>query len=338
MPQILLVICLSLGRLRGFCEKMNHNMIDLSVVIPVYNSADIFPELYRRLVAVLEGLNCSFEIIAVVDGCADESANVVASHNAKDSRVKLIELSRNFGNQMAISAGLRKSGGEYVVVIDDDLEDPPELIPALMERAREGYEVVYTKRNKRAISWLRHGLFRAYYRLFSKLSSYQVPEDVGDFCLMHRNVVEVLNKMPESRRYVRGLRSWAGFRQTGLEYDRESRHSGDSGFTLLRYVRFAADGILSFSHFPLQLVTYIGFTFSFISFLLALYFLIGKLSGFLPDVPGWASLAVSILFIGGVQMLAIGVLGQYVGRIYDEVKRRPQYITRRELGFDEPGQ
>ena len=317
---------------------MNNNKVDLSVVIPVYYSARIFPELYRRLVAVLEGLKCSFEIIAVVDGCADESANVVVTHNAMDSRVKLIEFSRNFGNQIAISAGLRKSRGEYVVVMDDDLEDPPELIPALMERARQGYEVVYTERSKREISWLRHGLFHAYYRVFSKLSSYKVPEDVGDFSLMHRTVVEVLNNMPESHRYVRGLRSWAGFRQTGLEYDRESRHSGDSGFTLSRYVRFAADGIFSFSQLPLQLVTYIGFTFSFISFLLALYFLIGKLSGFLQDVPGWASLAVSILFIGGLQMLSIGVLGQYVGRIYDEVKRRPQYIVRQELGFNEQEQ
>ena len=314
---------------------INDKKVNLSIVIPVYYSAEIFPELYRRLLKTLEPLKCSFEIIAVVDGCTDDSADVVASHNATDPRVKLIEFSRNFGNQIAITAGLRNSSGEYVVVMDDDLEDPPELIPNLLEQAQQGYEVVYTVRRKREISWLRYGVFRAYYRLFSRMSSYQVPEDVGDFCIMHRTVVDVLNNMPESHRYVRGMRSWAGFRQTGLEVYREPRYAGKSGFTISRYLKFASDGIFSFSQFPLQLLNYVGFAFSCISFLLGFYFIFAKLVGWLPDVPGWASLATSILFIGGVQMLAIGVLGQYVGRIYDEVKKRPQFITRRELGLDE---
>jgi dolichol-phosphate mannosyltransferase len=308
--------------------------IEISIVIPVFYSAAIFPALYERLVSTLETLFSSFEIIAVVDGCTDNSAAVIAGIHASDSRVKLIEFSRNFGNQMAITAGLRKSTGDMVVVIDDDLEDPPEFIPALVAKSREGFDVVYAVRRKREISWLRHQIFRSYYKIFSKLSNFEVPEDVGDYCLMRRPIVDVLNSMSESHRYVRGLRSWAGFRQTGIQFDRELRHSGRSGFNLVRYLRFAFDGIFSFSHVPLQLSTYLGFFISLVSFLLGIWFLVAKLMGLLPDVPGWSSMAVFILFIGGVQLLSVGVLGQYIGRIYDEVKKRPPYIIKHSLGFD----
>ncbi|MEZ5503558.1 MAG: glycosyltransferase family 2 protein [Halioglobus sp.] len=308
--------------------------VEISIVIPVYYSANIFRSLYGRLVGTLEELSRSFEIIAVVDGCADDSAAVIADVHAQDPRVKLIEFSRNFGNQMAITAGLRYSTGNIVVVIDDDLEDPPEVIPHLLAKAEEGYDVVYAVRRKREISLLRHGMFKLYYRIFSKLSNFDVPEDVGDFCLMRRPIVDVLNAMPESHRYIRGLRSWAGFRQTGIEFDREVRHSGQSGFNLVRYLRFAFDGIFSFSHVPLMLSTYLGFFISLISFLLGIWFVVAKLLGLLPDVPGWSSIAVFILFIGGVQLLSVGVLGQYIGRIYDEVKKRPPYIIRRALGVE----
>lgn len=310
--------------------------VDISVVIPVFYSASIFPTLYERLVKALSSVAGSFEIIAVVDGCTDDSADVVAAVNARDPRVKLIEFSRNFGNQMAITAGLRVSKGELVVVIDDDLEDPPEFIPSLVAKAEEGFDVVYAVRKKREISWLRHKVFKSYYKIFSRLSDFEVPEDVGDYCLMRRPIVDVLNAMPESHRYIRGLRSWAGFRQTGIEFDRDVRHSGQSGFSLVRYFRFAFDGIFSFSHVPLLLSTYLGFVISLVSFLLGIWYLIAKLMGLLPDVPGWASIAVIILFIGGVQLLSIGLLGQYIGRIYDEVKKRPPYIVKRALGI-EPG-
>lgn len=307
--------------------------VDISVVVPVFYSAQIFPVLYERLVNTLEKVTRSFEIIAVVDGCTDNSAAVISEVNARDSRVKMIEFSRNFGNQMAITAGLRFSTGDTVVVIDDDLEDPPELILSLIDKANEGFDVVYAMRKKRNISWLRNGAFKLYYKIFSKLSNFDVPENVGDYCLMRRPVVDVLNAMPESHRYVRGLRSWAGFRQTGIEYDRDDRLSGQSGFNLVRYIRFALDGIFSFSQVPLMLSTYLGFFISLVSFMLGLWFFIAKLMGLLPDVPGWSSIAVIILFIGGVQLLSVGVLGQYIGRIYDEVKKRPPYIIKQSLGI-----
>ncbi|MDG2045648.1 MAG: glycosyltransferase family 2 protein [Halioglobus sp.] len=308
--------------------------IELSVVIPVYHSAAIFPTLYERLVTTLEGFSDSFEIIAVVDGCTDNSADVIANVNKSDARVKLIEFSRNFGNQMAITAGLQYAKGDTVIVIDDDLEDPPEVIPGLVKKSQEGFDVVYAVRKKRHISWLQHRIFKAYYTIFSKLSNYHVPEDVGDFCLMRRPVVDALNAMPESHRYVRGLRSWAGFRQTGFEFDRQARHSGRSGFSLAGYSRFAFDAIFSFSHTPLFVSTYLGFAIALISFLLGIGFVVAKLLGLLPDVPGWASLVVIVLFSSGIQLLSIGVLGQYIGRIYDEVKKRPPYIVKRSLGLE----
>ncbi|NQX88147.1 MAG: glycosyltransferase family 2 protein [Halioglobus sp.] len=314
---------------------MNKASLELSVVIPIYYSAKIFPELYGRLCRAIESVTTDFEIIAVVDGCTDNSAEVVAGVHARDERVKLIEFSRNFGNQMAISAGLRRSRGNMVVVIDDDLEDPPELIPDLVDKAREGFDVVYAKRRKRDIPSLQHTIFKSYYRFFNRLSNFEVPGDVGDYCLMRRPVIDVLNSMPENHRYIRGLRSWVGFRQTGVEFDRDARHSGHSGFSFGGYFRFALDGIYSFSHLPLMLSTYLGFLISFVSFLLGVGFLLAKLAGYLPNVPGWASLAVIVLFIGGVQLLSLGVAGQYIGRIYDEVKRRPLYIVSRSLGFEE---
>jgi glycosyltransferase involved in cell wall biosynthesis len=312
----------------------NTEKVEISIVIPVFYSAVIFPTLYDRLVKTLEKMARPFEIIAVVDGCTDNSAAVIAEFNARDPRVKLIEFSRNFGNQMAITAGLRQSKGDMVVVIDDDLEDPPEIIPELVAKAEEGFEVVYAVRRKREISWLRHTAFKSYYRIFSKLSNFEVPEDVGDFCLMRRPIVDVLNSMSESHRYVRGLRSWAGFTQTGVQFDRETRHSGESGFNLVRYFSFAFDGIFSFSQVPLILSTYLGFFISLVGFLLGFALVVAKFMGTLPDVQGWASLAIFILFIGGVQLLSIGLLGQYVGRIYDEVKKRPPYIVKHSLGFE----
>jgi|APSaa5957512535_1039671.scaffolds.fasta_scaffold18689_3 polyisoprenyl-phosphate glycosyltransferase len=309
--------------------------INISIVIPVYNSAKIFPFLCEQLVTTLESAVDSFEIIAVVDGCSDNSAEVVAQHSEKDSRVKLIEFSRNFGNQMAITAGLQASRGDMVVVMDDDLEDPPDIIPRLIQKAEEGYEVVYAVRKERKISTIRHAVYKAYYRALNKFSSFEIPEDVGDFCLMRRPIVDVLNSMPENNRYIRGLRAWAGFSQAGVEFDRQARHSGISGFDIFRYFKFAFDGIFSFSYKPLFYVTLIGVVISISSLALALILIFLKLTARLPDVPGWASIAVSVLFIGGIQLLSIGILGQYVGRIYDEVKQRPPFIIKRSIGLDD---
>jgi polyisoprenyl-phosphate glycosyltransferase len=307
--------------------------VALSVIIPVFYSADIFPTLYARLIETLEKTVDTFEIIAVVDGCSDNSADVVAEYNISDPRVKLIELSRNFGNQMAITAGLRYCSGEMVVVIDDDLEDPPELIPELIKKAEENFDVVYAVRRKREVSRFRHAAYKGYYRVLSKLANFEIPENVGDFCLMRRPIVDALNAMPENNRYIRGLRAWAGFRQIGIEFDRELRHSGTSGFSLVKYLKFAYDGIFSFSQKPLMYVVFMGFTISASSFALGGALIVFKVAGKLPDVPGWASIATSILFIGGIQLLSIGVLGQYIGRIYDEVKKRPPFIVRRSVGL-----
>jgi len=314
---------------------MKQHKIDISIVIPVFYSSGIFSVLYSRLVKTLENIDKSFEIIAVVDGCTDGSAEVIAGINAQDPRVKLIEFSRNFGNQMAITAGLKCSAGDMVVIMDDDLEDPPEVIPELIDKAVEGFDLVYAVRKKREISWLKNTVFKSYYKFLNILSNYDFPSNTGDFCLMKRPIVDVLNAMPESHRYIRGLRSWVGFKQTGIEFYRESRHSGESGFNVLKYFKFASDGIFSFSDMPLKLIAYLGFFISLASFLFAIVLIVARLEGVLPDVQGWASTVVIILFIGGVQLFSIGVLGQYIGRIYDEVKSRPPYIIKRSLGLEE---
>ena len=309
------------------------NIPELSVVIPVYKSAEIFPELYRRLNDALTETVASHEIIAVVDSPGDGSADVIAEHATRDSRVRLIEFSRNFGHQSAVTAGLERATGEMVVVMDDDLEDPPEVVPRLIEKAREGYDVVYGVRRRRKVSIFRRAAFFFFYRLLNRMSEVDMPYDAGDFCLMRRPVVDALNAMPERNRYIRGLRSWLGFRQTGIEYDRASRHSGESGYTLRRYIRFAIDGLLSFSYRPLTLMGLAGAVVSLISFALGVRLLLFAVTGRLPNVPGWASLMVATLFLGGVQLISIGVLGQYIARVYDEVKSRPQYVIQRQVGF-----
>lgn len=311
--------------------------VALSVVIPVYESASIFPTLYRRLVEVLDALVDAWEIVAVVDGSRDDSAAVIAATHGRDPRVKLIEFSRNFGNQMAITAGLRSAVGERVVVMDDDLEDPPELIPALMARADEGYDVVYAVRRSRNISTRRTLAIRLYNRLFRALSDFEMTANVGDFCLMRRPVVDALNAMPEGHRFVRALRAWAGFSQAGVEYDRSPRHAGRSGFTFGGYLGLGLDGLFSFSTAPLRAATALGLLVAAASFLLALVLTLGKLAGMAAAVPGWAVAVAWLSVVLGLQMTMIGVLGQYVGRIYDEVRQRPPYIIARSVGLGSEG-
>jgi len=308
--------------------------IELSIVIPVYNSAEIFPHLHRRLVETLTDVVSSFEIIAVVDGCTDESADVVEDSCKKDPRVKLVELSRNFGEEAAVTAGLRLASGEMVIVMDDDLEDPPEVIPEFIAKAQEGYEVVYGITKKRRVSAFRRFTYYSFYRLLNRLTKIRMPFDAGSYCLMKRSVVEELNSMPETNRYIRGMRAWLGFNQVGVEYERDERFAGKSGYNLAKYLRFALDGILSFSYKPLQYVSMLGFIISLVSFILGVRLIVLKLLGRVVDVPGWVSLMVAVLFIGGIQLVSIGVLGQYIARIYDEVKQRPKFVIKRLIGFD----
>ena len=307
--------------------------VELSVVIPVYNSAEIFSELHRRLVETLSDTVQSYEIIAVVDGCTDSSAEVIETNIKENPHLKMVELSRNFGHQTAITAGLELSSGEMVVVMDDDLEDRPELLTKFLSKAQEGYDVVYGIRKKRKVSIYRRFAFSFFYRLLNRLSAIDMPYDSGDFCLMKRPIVEALNAMPETNRYIRGLRTWLGLKQVGIEYERGRRPTGQSGYRLINYIKLAMDGILSFSYKPLTYVSVIGFVVASASFLAGMRLIILKLMQESSDVPGWASIMVAVLFIGGVQLISVGILGQYIARIYDEVKQRPKFVIKRTIGL-----
>jgi dolichol-phosphate mannosyltransferase len=308
--------------------------IEVSVVIPVYNSADIFPELHRRLVAVLENAAKSFEIIAVLDGCRDRSAEVISGIAEKDKRVKMIEFSRNFGHQAAITAGLEFVSGATVIVMDDDLEDPPEILPQFLAKLNEGHDVVYGVRKRRQRALPYRLLYRLFYRVLGSLVNIRIPYDAGDFCVMNRPVVNAMNAMPESNRYLRGMRAWCGFRQIGMEYDRGERFANESGYTFSKYAALALDAIFSFSYKPLKLVSLAGLLIAGFSFLYGARLIVLRLTGNYDDVPGWASLQVSILFLSGIQLICLGIVGEYLARIYDEVKRRPKFVINRVVGID----
>lgn len=314
--------------------KTKPGSVELSVVIPVYNSADIFPELYRRLSAVLEKISGSFEIVAVVDGCRDASFEVVARHHDRDSRVKAVDLARNFGHQAAVSAGLAIARGDMVAVIDDDLEDPPELLETFKAKLDEGYDVVYGIRKTRKRSLPYRILFGAFYRVLGFLSDVRIPCDAGDFCMMKRSVVNVINSMPESNRYIRGLRAWVGYNQCGVEYNRERRFASQPGYSLRKYMALASDAVFSFSYKPLGYMSRAGLIIAVVSFFVGARLVVNLMLGGETDVPGWASLFVAVLFLSGIQLICMGVLGQYIMRIYDEVKRRPVYIVKRTVGID----
>lgn len=307
--------------------------LELSVVIPVYNSAGIFPELHRRLVAALEPQVKSFEIIAVLDGCRDNSADVISVIAAKDDRVKMVEFSRNFGHQAAITAGMEFASGAIVVVMDDDLEDPPEILPTFLAKLEKGFDVVYGIRKHRRRALPYRLLYRLFYRLLGSMVNIRIPYDAGDFCVMRRAVVDTMNAMPESNRYLRGMRAWCGFSQTGLEYDRGERFANESGYTLRKYIALALDAIFSFSYKPLKFVSMAGFVIAGASFLYGLRLIIKRLTGNYENVPGWASLQVSILFLSGIQLICMGIVGEYLARIYDEVKQRPKFVIKRTVGI-----
>jgi dolichol-phosphate mannosyltransferase len=308
---------------------------ELSVVIPVYNSANIFPELHRRLTIALQPIVQDFEVIAVLDGCSDNSFDVIAKYCEVDKRIKLLELSRNFGHQAAITAGMQTATGELVIIMDDDLEDPPEILPQFLSKIKEGFDVVYGVRRKRKRSLFINAMYKSYYRLLSRLVDVKMPYDAGDFCIMKRKIVNILNDMPERNMYLRGLRAWSGFRQTGLEYDREDRFANRPGYNLRKYFALAFDAIFSFSYKPLRYVFGLGLAIASISFMLAIIITILKIFNSIRDVPGWTSLLLAVLCLAGVQLISIGIIGEYVLRIYDEVKQRPKYIIGKSIGVAE---
>ena len=301
--------------------------IDLSVIIPIYNEEANLPILYQRLTDVAKALGVTYELIFINDGSKDRSAEMLIDLSRNDSHCRYIILSRNFGHQIAVSAGLDRAKGKRVVIIDADLQDPPELIEQLWQKMDEGFEVVYAKRRKRpGESWMKLLTAKVFYRLLASITSVSIPVDTGDFRLMDAKVVQYLKQMPEQHKFLRGQISWIGFRQTYVEYDRQTRAGGVTGYTYAKMLRFALDGITSFSDFPLKLATIMGFTISGVAFLMLLYALYGKLIS-QSTVDGWASIIVSILFLGGVQLLTIGIIGEYIGRLSQNVKNRPLYLV-----------
>lgn len=306
----------------------------ISVVIPIFNEQENLPELLRRTSASLTSTNREWEMILVDDGSRDTSAQLIRAAHAADSRIKLIVLSRNFGHQPAITAGIHHAAGQAVILIDGDLQDPPELIPDLVSKWAEGNQVVLAKRRSRAESGAKGLGFRLFYPLFRRVSDLPDASDAGIFGLMDRAVVDHFNKLPERNRYIPGLRQWLGFKQAAVEYDRQERAAGQPKQTLTRLIKYAMDGMISFSNRPLRAATYFGFFVSAISFLLAIYyfltfFIFKKTAG-----GGFTTIILCVLFLGGIQLITIGVLGEYIGRIYEEIKQRPLYVVAEKLGVE----
>ncbi len=302
--------------------------MDISIIIPVYNEEKNIQHLYYRLTQVMENLNVTYELIFVNDGSNDASIGLIKVLAKKNKEVKYIDFSRNFGHQIAVTAGLDKTIGDAVVIIDADLQDPPELINEMYQKRKEGFEVIYAKRKKRkGESFLKLWTAKIFYRLLSKLTSISIPVDTGDFRMIDKKIVEVLREMPEKNKYLRGQISWVGFNQTFVEYNREERQAGTTGYTYRKMLNFALDGITSFSDVPLKVVTYFGFMVSIIAFLVSVYALIVKLV-WNDSVAGWSSLMIAILFIGGIQMIAVGIIGEYLSRMNHNIRNRPLYIIK----------
>ncbi len=307
----------------------------ISVVLPVYNEAENLGVLVERLRTALERFaGDGFEVVFVDDGSTDASPEMLDALAARDPRLKAIHLSRNFGHQAALQAGLDAAAGDAVVTMDADLQDPPEVLASLVGKWREGYDVVYAVRRKRKDGLAKRVAYAAFYRSLRAVAEIDVPLDAGDFCLLDRRVVDALGTLGERGRFLRGLRSWVGFRQVGIEYEREARYAGAPKYGVRKLVRLALSGYVGFSSMPLRLAAWLGFLAAGAGFLIALWTALTRIFN-VPSPRGWASTMAAILFVGGVQLVMLGVLGEYLGRVYDEVRRRPLYIVRSRVGFDE---
>lgn len=314
---------------------MLHQPPVLSIVAPVYDEEVLLPEFYRRVVAAIEPLNVSFEIVLVNDGSHDRSGAIMDELHAQDKRVKVIHFSRNFGHQIAITAGTDHATGQAVAVIDSDLQDPPEVIVDMYHKWREGYQVVYGVRSEReGETAFKRATASAFYRLIRRITNINLPLDTGDFRLMDERVVAAMRSMREHHRFMRGLSVWVGFKQVGVSYRRDARKAGVTKYPLKKMLRFALDAITSFSYLPLQLATYSGFVIAGCSVVAILVAIILRLTG--NGIAGQATTLVSVLFLGGIQLIFLGIIGEYLGRIYDEVKRRPLYIVATRHGLEAP--
>ncbi len=310
----------------------------LSIVAPVYNEEAILHELYRRVSQVMDAqFGEPWELVLVNDGSWDRSYEIMLELHEQDPRVHIVNFSRNFGHQIAITAGMDYAQGQAVVIIDADLQDPPEVILDLAAKWREGYEVVYAiRRERKGETWFKLWTAKMFYRIINKITGVNIPLDTGDFRLLDRKAVDALRQIREHHRFMRGLSVWIGFRQTGVTYVREERFAGETKYPLRKMLKFAMDGITSFSYLPLQLATYMGFTIAGLSILGIILTIILRLSGS-KAFYGQATTLVMVLFLGGIQLISLGIIGEYLGRIYDEVKNRPLYIVDEAVGFEDKG-
>lgn len=308
--------------------------ITISLVVPCYNEEDNLEPLYSRVCAVMESVGASWELVCVNDGSRDATlAHLVALHE-RDPRVVVVDLSRNFGKEIALTAGLHFARGDAAIPLDCDLQDPPELIPELIAKWREGYDIVNATRIAReGESWLKRTTAHSFYRLINRLSPTEIPRDVGDFRLISRQALDILNQLPERRRFMKGIFAWVGFPTAVVSYRREPRFRGKTSWSYWRLLNFAIEGITSFSNVPLRLASYLGLLVSMLAFLYAIWLIIQTLI-FGNPVRGYPSLMVTILFLGGVQLIALGVIGEYLGRVYEESKLRPLFVVRKTWGGD----
>lgn len=310
----------------------------ISIVIPIYNEEENLHNLYNRLTAAAPSWNENYEILLVDDGSADNSLSIMSGFAAKDARVRVIKLSRNFGHQPAISAGIQEAKGDAVVIMDGDLQDPPEELYRFLDKWREGYHVVYAVRTKRKENIFKKVAYASFYRILAAISDIDIPLDSGDFCVMDRKVVNtIVKEMPEQIRFVRGLRAYAGYKQIGVTYERAERAAGEVKYTFKKLVQLALDGLFGFSNVPLRLATYLGFIIAIPSFFIGIFFVLHRILGFKvlghspAEIPGTTTLTVGMYFLGGVTLIILGILGEYIGRIYLEVKKRPFFVIDEEI-------
>jgi len=315
-------------------NNLSNKEISLSVIIPVYNEEEVLWELYKRLNSILESMALNYEVIFVNDGSIDGSQKIIEQINKKNLNYKCLAFSRNFGHQIAISAGLDFTQGDAVIIMDADLQDPPELIPRLLEKWRAGYEVICAKRESRKDGLFKRLTAHCFYRLFNKISDISIPLDTGDFRLLDKKVVMTLRTFREKNRFLRGLFSWTGYKHTYVTFSRSERYAGKTHYPIIKMIKFAIDGLLSFTALPLRLATWLGIICSFMGFVGIIWVVIIR---FLPQYhsSGWATLMTTVLFLGGVQLFIMGMMGEYLSRIYTEVQNRPLYIIRNKIGFNQ---
>ena len=305
-----------------------------SLIVPIYNEEENIPLLYEKLKAVMDQLGKT-ELIFVDDGSRDRSLGMIREIHRQDQRICYLSFARNFGHQVAVTAGLNFARGQAVIIMDADLQDPPELVPLLVEQWHQGYGVVYAQRVKRQQEgWFKRLTAYIFYRLLQRLADVKIPADTGDFCLMDRQVVDLLNAMPEKNRYIRGLRAWVGFPQTAVKFERPPRHAGEVKYTFRKSVRLAINSLVSFSIVPLRLATYLGLVAALLAMGMVLLVLYWRLYEANSPLDGFATVVIANLFLGAVQLICIGILGEYIGRIYDEVKGRPLYTLAEVAGFE----